>query len=525
MKDSSSGTARSAGIVMLATLISRIFGYLRDMIVARAFGATSSADAFYVAFRIPNFLRNLLAEGALSATFIPTFTEYLTLYGKSEAFKLANKILTLLILLLSLLTILGIIFAPFMVMIVAPGFSKAKMSLTAEMTRIMFPFLAFVSLSALVMGILNSYRSFFIPAVAPTMLSLAEIGAVFLICPLFLKEPVVGLAIGVLLGGAFQWAVQLPSLFKKGFFFKPTWAPKDEGVKRISLLLLPAVIGLSVNQINLLVDTIMASFLGEGSVSALYYANRLYQLPLALFGISLATVALPTLSASAAKKNFTKLKQTLSQSLQLIVLAMIPSSMILIFLGKPLVRLLFERGRFDTIATDLTFWVLFFYSFGLFFYAGVKVVAATFYSLKDTKTPVKTASFAMLINIFLNWFFAWPLGLRVGGLALATATSSLLNFSILLFILRKKIGQLGLSQLFDSAWKAFLSSVLMSLFAVGLYNYSLKICLPLYGFYRELFSLSVALLGGIVIFIVTTLILKIEAMSKIWQTLLKKFTR
>lgn len=482
---------RSVVGVSVSTLASRILGYLRDMLIARFFGAGLVADAFFVAYRIPNLLRQLLGEGALSASFIPVFSEYLTTKPKEEAKRLARISGLLLLTILSILTILGIIFSPIIVRIVAPGFIRnpEKLSLTITLTRILFPFMVAVGLAALALGILNSLHRFIIPALAPCMLSISEIFFILLICPL-MERPIIGLALGVMAGGFAQFFFQLPSMVKEGFVLparrklgtfleSPAVYSKNlaknsiilwkrwtstlnhPGVKKIGILMLPAALGLSVTQVNTFVDTICASVLREGSVTALYYANRLMQLPLALFGTAIATVALPMMSKSVAATNMDELKDTISLGLRMILFTIVPASVGLIILGKPIISLLFERGRFTSQATELTNWALLFYSTGIVAYAGVKVVASAFYSMQDTRTPVKIASIAMVTNIVLNLILMRFL--EVGGLALATAIASFLNLSILIFYLRKRIGRLGGKKVLRSLWKIILASSIMAI--------------------------------------------------------------
>ena len=469
MKETS--LAHSASKAGLGTLASRILGYIRDMLIASYFGAGTSADAFYVAFRIPNLLRNLLGEGALSASFIPVFSQYLV-KKEEDAWEIARITFSILLVLLSLLTLLGIAITPFIVRIIAPGFISLpdKFSLTVTLTRIMFPFFLLICLAALATGILNSLRSFFVPAVAPSMLSLGEIFSVIVLVPL-MGGSVKGLACGVLLGGLGQLLAQVPSVIKfwprrgtrthfvgtRQSVGTPGWSGyfkfvfSHPGVKKIGILMLPATLGLGVFQINAFVDTICASYLIEGSPTALYYANRLMQLPLAIFATSVATVSLPTMSAFMANKDKEGLLKTLSTSVKMIFFLLMPASIGLIILGKPIVALLFQRGRFDVFATNLTTQALLFYSMGLISYGGVKVVASAFYSMQDTKTPLQVSIIAMLLNVELNFIFMRFMG--VGGLALATAISSTVNVSLLLFLLRRRIGKLQGGETLNFFWR------------------------------------------------------------------------
>jgi len=500
------------------------------------------ADAFFVAYRIPNLLRQLLGEGALSASFIPVFTEYLTTKPKEEAQRLARISGLLLLTSLSILTILGIIFSPIIVRVIAPGFIKnpEKLSLTITLTRITFPFMIAIGLAALALGILNSLHRFIIPALAPCFLSISEILFILFICPL-MERPIIGLALGALAGGFAQFFFQLPSIVKEGFVLparKGSRSPQmgfagyyqnlvknsivlwkrstsilnHPGVKRIGLLMLPATVGLSVTQVNTFVDTICASVLREGSVTALYYANRIMQLPLALFGTAIATVALPMMSKSVAVTNMEELKDTLSLALRMILFTIVPASLGLIILGKPIISLLFERGRFTSQATQSTNWALLFYSTGIVAYAGVKVVASAFYSMQDTKTPVRIASIAMVTNIVLNLILMRILD--VGGLALATAIASFINLLILLCYLRKRIGRLGGKKVFRSLAKILLASSAMALTCI----YSSR----LLGQINKLIQVAGTILICSSIYILVTHLLRCDEIRYVWKIMARK---
>lgn len=533
---------RSVAGVSISTLASRILGYLRDMLIANFFGAGLVADAFFVAYRIPNLLRRLLGEGALSASFIPVFTEYLTTRPKEEAQKLARTSGLLLLTILSILTVLGIIFSPIIVRLVAPGFVKdpEKLSLTITLTRILFPFMLAIGMAALALGILNSLHRFVIPALAPCLLSISEIFFILLICPL-MDRPIVGLAWGVLAGGFAQLFFQLPAIVKGGFISSgeknqnrlyskernrlenlsknyillwKKWASLLEhpGVKRIGLLMVPATLGLSVSQINTFVDTICASFLREGSVTALYYADRLMQLPLALFGTSIATVALPVMSRSVSANNMGELKDTLSLAFRMILFTIVPASLGLMILGSPIISLLFERGRFTSEATRSTSWALLFYSTGIVAYAGVKVAASAFYSMQDTKTPVRIATVALLVNIVLNIILMQFLD--VGGLALATAIASFINLSMLLFYLRKRVGKLKGREVFQSLIRILLAGLVMGLACI----YSSRM-LEENG---KLVQVTGTILICLAIYILAAYLLRCDEIKYVWRMLTRK---
>ncbi|MFB0520190.1 MAG: murein biosynthesis integral membrane protein MurJ, partial [Desulfatiglandales bacterium] len=317
---------RAAGIVGIFTFVSRILGLVRDILIANFFGSGMVADAFFVAFRIPNLLRRLFAEGSFSVSFIPVFTEYLQNRSREEAFLLARAVLTFLVLIVTVVTILGIIFAPLIVRVIAPGFGGMgeKYALTVLLTRIMFPYIFLVSLLALFMGILNSLKHFAGPAIAPVFLNLSMIAALLFVSP-YMRTPTVGLATGVIAGGILQLALQVPFLIKKGLSFAPDWNPGHPALKKIGVLMLPTIFGSAIYQINQLVGTLLASLLREGSVSYLYYADRLVQFPLGVFGIAISTAVLPSLSREAANGDLERLKGTLSHALRLTMFITIPA--------------------------------------------------------------------------------------------------------------------------------------------------------------------------------------------------------
>jgi putative peptidoglycan lipid II flippase len=381
--------ARAAGVVGLATMLSRVFGFIRDVIVARFFGAGLATDAFFVAFRIPNLLRRLFAEGSLTIAFVPVFTEYLKTKSREDAFELARVAFTLLSVILVVISLAGVIFSPAIVTVMAPGFRATpdKYALTVLLTRIMFPYIFFISLVALCMGILNSLRHFATPALSPVILNLCMIGAALFLRDYF-AEPILALAIGVMIGGLLQLAVQLPVLFKLGVVLRPDFHFRHTGVRRIGALMLPAAFGAAVYQINIFISTLLASFLPEGSVSFLYYADRIVELPLGIFGIAIGTAALPSFSDQVARGHYEEMKKTISFSLRLMLFITIPAMIGIIALQEPIISVLFQRGQFDPRSSVLTAQALFWYTVGLWAFSTIRVVVAAFYALQDTKTPV-----------------------------------------------------------------------------------------------------------------------------------------
>lgn len=451
---------KAAGIVGTATLASRILGFIRDAVIAWVFGAGLSSDAFIVAFRIPNLLRRLLAEGTLSSAFIPVFTEHIVKHNRPEAFQLARSAFRLLGVLLIIAAACGVLASPWIVRLIAPGFSGEKFSLTVNLTRIMFPYIFFIGLVALSMGILNTLGHFAVPAFAPVLLNLSIIGSIFFISP-SMKTPVVGVAIGVLIGGALQLTLQLPVLIKMGFHFWEKANMNHPGLKQVGILIPPVILGGAVYQINILIGTLLGSLLAQGSVTYLYFADRLVQLPLGVFATAAATAVLPSLSRQAAAGDLDMLRNTCGQTLKLVFFITIPATVGLILLREPIVALLFQRGEFDSVATRLTAQALLYYSIGLWAFSAVRIVAATFFALQDTRTPVKMASISIFINIIFGIVFMKPFA--HGGLALATSLASILNLGLLLGALRSKLGFLGWKSIALSICRSLLCSLTMGI--------------------------------------------------------------
>ncbi len=435
--DEKKNITRAAGLMSVATLISRILGYIKDMILAGFFGATGVADTFFVAFRIPNLLRELFAEGSMSAAFIPVLTEHQAKQGEQEARRLVRITFTFLLIVVGVLCLAGVIFSPAIVSVIAPGFlsDPEKFSLTVLLTRIMFPFLLFISIASLAMGALNIRRVFFIPSLAPVMLNISIIGAVLFIAPM-MEQPIITVAAGVVLGGFMQFAFQLPSFWKNGYSLQPAYDFGHAGLKKMALLIMPATMGMAVAQINIFVSTILASYLPEGSVTYLYYSMRLIQFPVGIFGVAMAMAVLPTLSEHAVKGNYHELRNDFSFALRLLFFITVPAMAGLIALREPIVNLLFQRGRFDYAATVGTAQALLFYSIGIWSIVGVRTVTASFYSMQDTKTPVKIAAISVAVNVLFSIALMGPL--KHSGLALANSLASGINFALLFYFLRKR---------------------------------------------------------------------------------------
>ncbi|MEA2114425.1 MAG: murein biosynthesis integral membrane protein MurJ, partial [Thermodesulfobacteriota bacterium] len=398
--------ARSASAVSGAVMCSRVLGLVREQVFAGMFGAGYAYDAFVVAFRIPNLLRDLFGEGALSAAFVTVFSDYDTNKGREATWQLASNVLVFIAILLSLITLTGIFFAEPIVNLLAPDFGlvAGKTKLTSLLTMIMFPFLIFVALAAVVMGILNTRGRFFVPAMSSAFFNLGSIiGGVSLalLLPRFGQPAIVGMAWGTLIGGLMQLLIQLPTLRKTGFRFKPQLKLRDPGLKRILWLMLPATIGLSATQINIFVNTNFASSCMEGSVSWLNYAFRMVQLPIGVFGVAFSIAAMPVLAKHAAQKDFAGLRQTFTSSLVMVFSLTIPATVGLILLAQPIIRLIFEHGAFTPVDTLRTAQALTYYAYGLFAYSAVKIMVPVFYALDDTKYPVIGSFLAVTANIII----------------------------------------------------------------------------------------------------------------------------
>lgn len=514
--------ARAAGVLGFATILSRIMGMVRDMVVSRLFGAGFATDAFFAAFQIPNMLRRFFAEGALTSAFVPTFSEWYTQRGEEEARNLANVCFTLLTIVMALVTLIGIVFSPQLVHLMFPGFraEPSKLELTVFLNRLMFPYIFFVSLVALCMGILNTVRHFFTPAISTVFLNLAMIG-----CAVFLHDrfavPITALAAGVLLGGLLQLLLQLPTLFRLGFPIRPKFDLHHPAVRKISLLMGPAVFGVGVYYLNITVGNILASLLPQGSVSYLYYAQRLFEFPQGIFTVSVAQAVLPSMSRQAAAGEIDELKESLAFGLRLTLFITIPAMAGLMICATPIFSLLFMGGAFDYAKTVKCGEALFFYSLGLSLVALVRVLVPAFYALQDTRTPVLTAFVAFILNLLFSLLLMGPL--LHGGLALASTLSALCNMAMLLYLLRRKIGPFGGRRIALAAGKTLVASLPMALAVSWIIRYAdwsvvghklVKGCV-----------LGGAVLGGIGLFLVAAHLVHIDEARAAAEMLRRRVTR
>ena len=455
---------RAASLVSGMTLTSRILGMIRDIVTAKSFGTSWQWDAFIYAFMLPNFFRRLVGEGALSNAFIPVYSEVLEKHGRQAAFRFANVMAT--VLFVVLLSFFLLLEAGLNVLLHFGTFS-GRVQLTLDLLRFFFPYLFFISFFALAMGILNCHRHFLSPSLGPVILDLFWIAGVLWCVPFagaLAEDQLRMLALVILISGAVQVAVDIPPLYRIGF--RPKWLFElwDQGLKRTVQLILPAILGFAVVQVNLLVDMTLGFFLGAGANSSLWYGTRLMQFPLGVFAIAMGTALLPQISQQATRKEFEVLKKTLSFALGSVFLIIIPCSIGLIVLAKPIVQLLFERGEFDVVSTARTAAVLLCYSIGLFAYSGQKIIIAGFYAVQDTRTPVKVGIAALVTNIVLNLILMVPL--KEAGLALATSISGILQFFLLIYVYHRRIASFPFREITGSFVRIFLASIVMATLCV-----------------------------------------------------------
>ncbi len=466
----SSRFLRNVLVIASATALSRVFGLVRDVVIADKFGAGAAYDAYIIAFFVPHLLRKLLAEGALSTAFIPIFTEYLTQKGKKAAQIFASNTLNLSLVFFPILIGVGIFFAPGFVPFLADGFSPAKIKLTVTLTRIIFPFIGIIGVAALFMGILNSFKHFFAPAFAPVLFNLGVIsGALFI--GIYFERAIYGLAVGVIVGGVGQLLIQTPFLRGK-FTYSWTLNPNHEGIKKLARMMLPVVIALAVTQINIMVDNKLASRLGDGSIAVLQYGIRLFQLPLGVFAVAVATAILPRLSEQAALAKEGNIIPTLRSGIKLCTFIILPSVAGLYALGRPIIQLIFEHGNFLPQDTSKTVYVLNNYLVGMIGYGLVYILTRAFYALKDTKIPVIAGIGAVGVNVTLDFLLIGPM--EEGGLALATSVAGLFNMALLFAFLSRKLKPAhGLEKVFpqtDQIIKMLGGAVLTGVLTYGFYR-------------------------------------------------------
>ncbi len=467
--------ARSAGVTGAATLASRILGLIRDQVLAAIFGASNDMDAFIVAFRIPNLVRDLFAEGAMSAAFVPTFTGRLTLNGKDDAWRLGNNLLTALLIVTAALVALGIVFARPLVTLYAQDFSRVpgKLDLTIQLTRVMLPFLPMVAVAAAVMGMLNSLHHFFVPALAPAMFNVATIVCAFVLVPLMPAlglPPIMAIAFAALLGGALQVLLQWPPLRREGFRYRPYFDLSEPGLRRVLVLMGPGTIGLAATQVNLFVNTLLATSQGTGAVSWLSYAFRLMYLPIGLFGVSIATAALPAVSRHAAVGDDDGIRRTAAQAMAMMMVLNVPATLGLVTLAEPIVRLLFERGHFTPADTAATAAALRLYAVGLVGYATARIVSPVFYAIGRSRVPVIVSLGTVALNLAANLVLVRVMGFL--GLALGTSIAMLVNGAVLLVLLRRRLRGVEDRYLWVTFVKIAIAAVIMAAVSAAVEQFS-----------------------------------------------------
>ncbi|MEW5766157.1 MAG: murein biosynthesis integral membrane protein MurJ [bacterium] len=451
--------ARAAGIVSGGVFLSRVLGLVRVMVSAHFFGAGRAYDCFVIAFMIPNLLRQLLAEGALSAAFIPIFAKYLTHKKPKETWELASLVINFLLIVSGGISLLGIVLAPLVLPLVLSGFEPDALILTGQLTQLMFPFIIGISLAALGMGILNSYHHFTIPAFGPAISNIVVILTLWGLAPLLGQNAIFAVGIGFLAGAFIQVLIQLPVLLKHGFSYHPIFTLKHPDLRKIIALMGPATIGLALTQINLIISRYLASFLPAGSISALDYANIVVQLPVSLTGVAIGTATFPTISRQVASDDLDKVKDTFSWGVRMIIFTSIPATVGLIILSRPITSLLYERGNFDSSDTTATALALSLFSLGILGYGLLRSITPVFYALGDAKTPVKVGAVATTVNVVLSIILMRPLA--HGGLALALVLSTSLNVLLLLGILRQRIDCLKEKEILITLGKTILASGIM----------------------------------------------------------------
>jgi putative peptidoglycan lipid II flippase len=527
-QEASSG--RAVGVVGLAVMVSRVLGLVREQLLAGLFGASVGTDAFYAAFRAPNLLRDLFAEGALSTAFITTFSKKIQIEGDAAAWKLANKMATLLVIFMSAVTLLGIALSPQLIDVLAPGFRSipGKFELTVSLTRVMYPFILLVSLSALVMGMLNAKHVFGAPAMASSFFNLGSIvggvGLGWWLDPHFGRRALFGIAFGTLIGGLLQLASQLPAVYRAGYRFRPDFAWRDEGVRTILRLMGPAVIAASAVQVNVAVNGCFASFQANGAVTWLNNSFRLMQLPLGIFGVAVATVTLPLVSKSAARGDNAAFRSTLARALRLAFFLTIPSAVGLVCLGGPIISLIYQHGRYTAFSAEQTGATLQCYAIGLVAYAGIKVLAPAFYALDARTTPMTCSFISIGINVLLNGIFTYALNWGPRGLALSTSLTAIVNFSLLYVLMRRRTGQLETSLMVRTLARLAAASGLLALVCLLGRHYLMT------GFYQFTFGhRCVSLLGTIgaggAVFFAACYLLRLSEMHEATAIFARKFSR
>ncbi len=521
-------STKAAGVVGIAVMCSRVLGLIREQVFAGLFGAGRNLDVFLIAFRVPNLLRDLFAEGALSTAFVTTFSKKIATEGDASAWALASKMATLTAIFMSGITLLGIAFADQLIGLIAPGFAAEDAEMTILLTRIMFPFILMVSLAALVMGMLNAKHVFGMPAMASSFFNIGSIiaGVAFgwWFDPHFGQRALIGLAIGTLVGGFLQLVVQLPSLRHAGYRFVLDFEWRDPGVRTVLTLMAPAVIAASAVQVNVLVNSMFASYLEHGSVAWLSIAFRLMQLPLGIFGVAIGTVTLPLVAKSAALGNTDEFRSILARGMRLALLLTIPSTVGLMMLARPIISVIYEHGRFTATMTEQTALALQYYAIGLAAYSALKVLTPAFYAIDRRKTPMMVSFVSIGMNLLLNWIFTFQLKLAHRGLALSTGLVATINFAILYFLMRRHVRGLETRTMAAALAKLAIASGVLALVCFGAQMYLFH-DLSQMRFVPKALALLLTIGVGTSLFFGTALLLKIDEVQDVSRMVARRFAR
>jgi putative peptidoglycan lipid II flippase len=502
---------RSASTISTLTILSRVFGYIRDSRIAFLLGTGDSADAFTLAFRIPNLLRRLVGEGAVNAAVVPVLTAYLSDDRKKEAWELVNTLMTILTVAMSVVAVLGVVFSPFLTRLFGTGFemTPGKLELTSTLNRIMFPYIALVSVTALSMGVLNTLHRFAVPAFAPVLLNLSIIGFSF-IAGAF-SNPAIALAAGVVAGGVLQVAIQIPALKRSGWTMRPLWDLANPGVRRVANLIVPLLFGIGILQINVFVGLQFASYMPEGSVASLYLADRVMELVLGGYTLALSTAILPLLSSQAAARRTGDMRKTLNLATRLMLFITIPATIGLVVLRREIVEVLFQHGTFEAGSTELTSHALLYFALGLTVISMVKIIVPAFYALQDTSTPVKVAFVSMFLNVGFNFLFMRPL--QNGGPALSTSLAAVFDATCLMTLFYRRYGSIGISDVALSLVKFMIAGIAMGIVT------TMVIHVPgLYGgrLLQKVFALTLTILVATGTYFASSFVLRVREVGEVW---------
>jgi putative peptidoglycan lipid II flippase len=517
--------ARSAASAGIATLTSRVLGVVREQVLASLFGAGDAMDAYNVAFRVPNLLRDLFAEGAMSAAFVPTFTHQLTAVGKASAWRLGRNVMTALLLVTGVLVLAGMVFADQLVSALASDYAAVpgKLQLTSFLARIMLPTIAFIALAAAAMGMLNALHHFFIPALAPATFNVATILCAIALVPVAPRlglPPVAAIAIGTLLGAAAQFLIQWPTLRREGFHYRPLIDLHDPALRRVLVLMGPGTIGLAATQANVFINTILATGQGTGAVSWLNYAFRLMYLPIGLFGVSIATAVLPAVSRRTAQRDHDGVRRTVSEGMSLMMVLNVPATVGLVILATPIIRLIFERRAFTPLDTAATAAALQFYAVGLIGYSIVRIVSPVFYALGQNRTPVMVSIATVGVNIVSSVALVRPFGYR--GLALATSIAALFNAATLLVLLHRRLRGLDDARTLASVGRILIASAVMGAAALAM-DRATSALIPGAQLASQIARLAITIGCSLVVLAVAAWVLRIREFTEAMALVTRRF--